>query len=92
MWNFVIHRIPPRGIVLKPFGKPSENGVLPFYALVVGQDVMVLALNHDESRRAVEQTKGIVHLNALANRDVVVCHAMDKQQRRVYFVAPRRGK
>ena len=48
--------------------------------------MMILALNNDESGWTIEQTEGIVHLNALAYRNVVVCHAVNKQQWSVYLV------
>ena len=82
----LIKRIPPQRVVLQPFGKPSEDGVLPSEAFVVIDDVMVLPIDENHRRLAAEELQRGVHLDALADGDVRVCCAVDEEQRGVHLV------
>ena len=66
--------------------EPCEDGVLPFYALLVVHNGMVLAVYHNKCRGPAQQFQGREHLNALADGYVSVGTTMKEEQGRVYLV------
>ena len=59
--------------------EPCEDGVLPFYALLVVHDGMVLAVYHNKGRGPAQQFQCREHLNALADGHVGVDVAMKEE-------------
>ena len=81
-----IHCIPPGWVILQPFGEPCKDGVLPLNPLVVIQYVVVLVFHKHHGGLFAKEFEGGVHLDALANRNVVVLVSVKEQDRGVYLV------
>ena len=74
LWR--VHCIPPCRVILKPFGEPCKDGVLPLDSLAVIQDVVVLVLYKYHGSLFAKKLEGGVHLDALAYRYVGVLVTM----------------
>ena len=59
--------------------EPCEDGVLPFYALLVVHNGVVLAVYHNKCRGPAQQFQGCEHLDALADGHVRVDVAMKEE-------------
>ena len=78
--------VPPSGIVLKPFGEPCHDGVLPYDAALEACHHMVLVLHRDELHIASEDAQGVEELDALADRHIGVDRAVEQEERGVDLV------
>ena len=67
-------------------GEPGHDAVVPTDALVVVEDVVVLAFYGDEGALAAKQFEGREHLDALVNGYVGVCSAVHEEDGRVNLV------
>ncbi len=83
--------VPPFRIILKPAGKPCEDGILPAAALVVVKYVMILILDCHESRRTAKKFERRKHLYALSDRHIHILVAMEEKQRSVDLVGSEKG-
>ena len=83
---FRIHCVPPCWVVLQPAGEPGHDAVVPTDALVVVEDVVVLAFYGDEGALAAKQLEGCEHLDALVDGHVGVSAAMHEEDGRVHLV------
>ena len=81
----LVKHIPPRRIVLQPFGKPGKYRILPTDALAVIEDMMVLSFHQHHCRFTPQQFQSRKHLDALAYRHVRIDGPMQEKQRSVYF-------
>lgn len=84
--SLVAEIVPPSGIALEVFGKPSVYGLAPVLTFLVVVDDVVFAVDLDVGYLTAENLEGVVKLLTLGWRHVGVDGAVKKKDRRVDLV------
>ena len=82
---------PPSAITFEPLVHPSEDGVLPFEALFVISDNVVLAVDLHERHGSSQNAQRREKLQALGGRYVGIHRAVNEQQGRMNLVGVEQG-